>query len=437
MVKKNSETSYAIPFAPRRWQREANNEIKNHQQVVLNIHRGGGKTVFCVMKIILAALYTETKGIPAKFAYVGESRAHAKQTVWETFTIYLRDMVRAGHVQMNNSDLTIKFPNGNMILLSGYDDPERNRGLHLTGLILDEAQSCPEDTWNLILAPTLNQNNGWCIIIGTPNGPDGLFYNMWQRGNDPGNHFWYSITKTIEDTGEMPPHKWDAILATYDKDTIAQEYFCDFNAAVKNRIYYNFDNRMVIPATELKKPHLDSTLKDRGGALYVGMDYNVAFMPCIIAQKNGNRFEVLREIIFREATTDKVAERLRMEFPNRQIIICPDASGANAGTAQVAGSNHAILRRYGFSIMAPKKNPKVDERLLAVNVLLENALGDRRLFIHPSCKELIKTLTHHTYKNGSPDKTSGLDHCGDALGYLVMQTFPIRRVTSSVKELRI
>jgi len=42
---------------------------------------------------------------------------------------------------------------------------------------------------------------------------------------------------------------------------------------------------------------------------------------------------------------------------------------------------------------------------------------------------VIKCLAGQTYKEGTqiPDKTSGLDHMNDALGYLVHWLNPIRR----------
>ena len=59
--------------------------------------------------------------------------------------------------------------------------------------------------------------------------------------------------------------------------------------------------------------------------------------------------------------------------------------------------------------------------------MLENSEGEHRLFIHPRCKQLVKSLEGLTYKEGTnqPDKAAGLDHMTDALGYLVHGTFPI------------
>ncbi len=64
-----------------------------------------------------------------------------------------------------------------------------------------------------------------------------------------------------------------------------------------------------------------------------------------------------------------------------------------------------------------------------MNRLICDAKGDRRLFIDPSCTELIKCLEQLIYKNGTnePDKSLGIEHAGDALGYPVEYEFPIRK----------
>jgi phage terminase large subunit len=65
--------------------------------------------------------------------------------------------------------------------------------------------------------------------------------------------------------------------------------------------------------------------------------------------------------------------------------------------------------------------------------MLRNAKGESKLFIHPHCKELIKGLDGMTYKKDTnlPDKSLGLDHITDALGYLVCYEFPINAPMSA------
>ena len=49
------------------------------------------------------------------------------------------------------------------------------------------------------------------------------------------------------------------------------------------------------------------------------------------------------------------------------------------------------------------------------------------MIIHPNCKNLLNTLSKQVYKEGTsvPDKSNGLDHHGDAIGYLVSYLYPV------------
>jgi hypothetical protein len=53
--------------------------------------------------------------------------------------------------------------------------------------------------------------------------------------------------------------------------------------------------------------------------------------------------------------------------------------------------------------------------------------GPSSEFISPKCTHLIRALDGLTYKDGTKlvDKSSGLDHIVDALGYLIMGVFSI------------
>ena len=54
-----------------------------------------------------------------------------------------------------------------------------------------------------------------------------------------------------------------------------------------------------------------------------------------------------------------------------------------------------------------------------------DAEGTRRFFIHPRCRQTIKSLRNLTFKEGTnlPDKLSGWDHGWDALSYLICGAF--------------
>lgn len=428
-----------IPFEPRPWQAQVM-PIMGHR-TCLNVHRGGGKTWLVVYRLIMAALHTKTSnGAPARFAYVGMSQQHAKSVVWGNFQYLLQDFVREGWVQFNGNDLsiTLNLPDGNrnQILISGVDSPERNRGLHLHGLVLDEAQECPADTWNLILFPCTMQHRAWIIMIGTPKGPQGLFYDIWNLGNDPTDKSWTTITKTIDDTGEIDAEALAAYRRSATESQFQQEFYCSFSAAITNRVYYNFDIRTAIPIEENVVPHIRKQIKDRGGDLHIGLDFNVSLMPAVIAQKHDGHLEIINEIILTDTTTEEMATRILQHYPNRRIYIYPDAAGNQRNTA-AQNTNLEILRQHGFHVIAPPRNPPVMERVQAVNILLENASGQRRLFVSERCVKTIESLTMQEFNAaGVPDKKKGYDHAADALGYLVMGTFPINQPRFRKRGLR-
>jgi phage terminase large subunit len=76
----------------------------------------------------------------------------------------------------------------------------------------------------------------------------------------------------------------------------------------------------------------------------------------------------------------------------------------------------------------------VKDRINCVNARLCNSLGERRLFIDPRCRQLIRDLEQVTWKtdaNGNPlvelNKSDPLrTHTSDALGYYIAQEFPMQ-----------
>jgi len=54
--------------------------------------------------------------------------------------------------------------------------------------------------------------------------------------------------------------------------------------------------------------------------------------------------------------------------------------------------------RYRPIFRIPNSNPLVKDRVYSVNGMLRNYAGERRLFINPRCKELIKDLEQVSWK---------------------------------------
>jgi hypothetical protein len=128
------------------------------------------------------------------------------------------------------------------------------------------------------------------------------------------------------------------------------------------------------------------------------------------------------------SNTEEVAAELRGRYPGRRIVVCPDPSGrARKSSAPVGQTDFTILERAGFTVRAGKNAPPVVDRINNVQAMLLAGNGRRRLLVHPKAHALVRGLDGLTYKEGTsqPDKTLGLDHITDALGYLLWQEFNV------------
>jgi hypothetical protein len=119
------------------------------------------------------------------------------------------------------------------------------------------------------------------------------------------------------------------------------------------------------------------------------------------------------------------------------VYVYGDATGGARKTSATAGSDykliadHPKLKRLGVKLKVPRANPPIVDRLAACNSMLCNAVGLRRMFISPSCTNLIADLQDRYYKPGSRDlgDKGDLGHVTDAMGYAVHRLFPIKLKT--------
>ena len=120
----------------------------------------------------------------------------------------------------------------------------------------------------------------------------------------------------------------------------------------------------------------------------------------------------------------KCARMLKQRFPDRELLAYPDPTGSARKTSAAGETDHGIIRKYGFKCISPRHPWAVKDKINATNWLCKNAAGQIRLFIHPRCKHTIKALKNVTYKEGAEDyvidKTAGIEHWTDGLGYLVL-----------------
>ncbi|VDA16062.1 hypothetical protein BANRA_05059 [Klebsiella pneumoniae] len=144
------------------------------------------------------------------------------------------------------------------------------------------------------------------------------------------------------------------------------------------------------------------------------------------------------ELVLFSSNTAEVCDELERRFWRwkSQVTIFPDPAGAYRQHAR-GESDIDIFKEKGFlRVDYPKKHPPIADRVNSVNRMLMSASGETRLYIDPKCKHLIDSLEKVIYKPGSRDmdKSGGIEHSADALGYPVHRRYPVKIVLFLVAQ---
>lgn len=339
--------------------------------------------------------------------YIAPTYRAAKSIAWRG----LKQMVpRELFLGKNETELSVELVNGSRIELKGGEAADNLRGASLSNVVLDEAAYIPRDAWEMVIRPALSDQQGSAYFISTPAGLN-HFAEWWEQADEQED--WTTFSFSTLEGGNVPAEEVEAARRTLDPRTFSQEYEASF---------VNLVGRVV---PDFNDDNIRDDLEDLGGELIVCADFNVSPMHWIIGQKVGNQLHCFDEIHIRETHTDEAASELLRRYPDRVIRVYPDPTGHARKTSAGGKTDHGILRSRGLWVSENKRPYMQDDKRNAINAMVCDANGNRRLFIHPRCKQTIKSLRNLTFKEGTnmPDKDGGWDHGWDALSYGVIGVF--------------
>ena len=364
-----------------------------------------GKTYLCITRLINWAM--EKPG--SLCWYVTANYRMAKQIAWRQLRAMIPPEV---FLAKNEAELTVELKNGSILALKGSDNPDSLRGVSLSALVVDEAAYVRQEAWEMVLRPALSDQGGPAWFITTPAGLN-WFHDLWEQAHLEDD--WRTFSYTTIQGGNVPPEEVEAARRTLDERTFRQEYLASFET-LSGRVYADFSDDNIL-----------DTVKDTGGEIYWGTDFNVSIMAGVLGSRVGDTLHIWDEISVNQSNTDEVCQMLKTRFPDRRIIAYPDPTGSARKTSSAGKTDHDIIRRYGFQCVSPKAPWAVKDKINATNWMIRTADGHLKLFIHPRCKHTIKALKNVTYKQGADDyvidKTAGIEHWTDGLGYLVLGAF--------------
>jgi hypothetical protein len=407
---------------------------------VLAAGRRFGKTYLALVELCQAAW-----GVNRLAWYVAPTYRQAKRIAWKP----LKQMTREYWASRpNETDLSIELIGGGTIALRGADNYDSLRGDGLDFVVLDEYASMAPEAWSEVLRPALSDRLGRALFIGTPKGLN-HFYDLHQNAQAQAQ--WQAFRYTTEEGGNVPREEIQSASGELDERTYRQEFQASFEDLSHGVVYYAFS----------RSDNLREASWREGESLYWSLDFNVSPMSavvCRIEDHSGTQdrlygrrvrtVQVLDEIVLPNSNTSEMCEEFARRVrswgqfaPPYNVRLYGDAAGEARSTA--GHSDYEIIRQFfrtepdfRVSYHNTSSNPLVRDRVNAVNAMLRNNEGERRLMVDPACKLLIRDLERVSWKADSHDnllpqldKTNpGLTHVSDALGYLIESEFGLRQV---------
>lgn len=361
---------------------------------------GSGKSIAGTIKCI-----ERMKQFHVNVGYYLPTYQLIKDIAFENFARILTQM--GVPYELHETDKIFRTPIGSIILRS-MDKPSNIIGYQTGYSLIDEADVLPTEktakAYRAIVARNrLPLPEGYANSTDMVSTPEGFKF-LYQYYVKDKNARRVLIQADTRDNPYLTQSYIDNLYDTYPASQLEAYMRGQFVNLTTGSVYRDFD----------RKTNIDNTKSAGNATLHVGMDFNITNMAATISIKEGAIRYVIDEIN-NAYDTNEISRTIRERYPANRIIVYPDAAGAARSTSGL--SDHDILRKAGFRVMAPKKNPPVRDRINAVN----NSFAKQQTFINENkCPALLEAMENQAYnKHGEPDKQSGLDHIADGFGYEV------------------
>ena len=265
----------------------------------------------------------------------------------------------------------LKLPTGNVKLLcQSAENYQRVRGQNISFVLWDEADTSPADTaqkaGEMFLARMRTGNINQLAIASTPEGFR-YCYRTFVEQDGPDKRL---IRVKTRDNPHLPEGFIESLQRNYPAQLI--------NAYLEGH-FVNMASCACYPEFDRSLNYCD-TQPDALDTIYVGVDINVGNSVCQHLVRRNDEFHFFNESIHRD--TQQIAQQLKEMYPQhfaaKQLVLIPDAASKQRSTAAAQESDLGILKKAGHVVKPQQSNPLIQDRLNAVNVLVEAEEGQGR-----------------------------------------------------------
>lgn len=384
---------------------------ESNEQAMFVAGYGSGKSHAGTLKTILRKIQYPTK----KVAYYLPHYGLVRDIAFDKFPELLDNL--GLKYTLNKSDKELHIENYGSIIFRSMDNPDTIVGYETAYSLIDEADILPMDKMEKVYQKILGRNraipNAMVDAVSTPEGFKWL-YNEAQKG-----HFKVIRAKTTSNKF-LPVDYIDSLKQQYPPNLLKAYLDGEFINLTSGTVYSYFDRNT---------HHTDRDIHPND-VLHIGQDFNIGGCCGRVHVIDGDIPKLVDEYAVND--TQSIINHLRQTYPAHTIVIYPDASGS-ASKTNSSKSDIQLLKDAGFTVDAQKKNPRVTDRINAVNTKLYR----NEYFVNTHrCPKSTQSLEQQAYdKNGEPEKFGGaatIDDSNDALGYFIVRKFGLIR--NSIKQ---
>lgn len=311
-------------------------------------------------------------------------------------------------------------------ILRTLDKPERIVGYESYRAHIDELDTLTplkaEAAWNKVIARNRQQIgvSGATNRVSAYTTPEGYMfaYSRWVKNK---NDLYQKVHASSYSNPFLPDDYIDSLRATYPAELVEAYIEGKFVNLTSGNVYSSYN----------RNTHNSDEIIRSKETLYIGCDFNVTKQAATIyvTREGGKQWHVVEELVDMYDTPEMI-RIIKNKWPEHPIVVYPDASGGSRKTVNASISDIALLQQAGFAIRAKSTNPRVKDRVMAMNT----ALGKGLVYVnHKACPQVSRCLEQQAYdKNGEPDKKSDNDHQNDATTYVIAYELPVRKPVAQI-----
>ena len=391
-----------------------------------------GKTVCGAREATRQAWNAKQKGV---YGIIAPTFQMLERTTWAEF----KEAAHALILHVNDTKMIITLKNGRKIYGFSAENPDKIRNATLVGFWGDEMREAKDfkTLWKVLVGRVLS-TGGKGFITTSPNSFDDI-HEIFIAEKKKG---YGTVRFPTNINSYIPKEAIDDLASYYDPKFAEQEIHGNF-VNFEGSVYYTFNRSMNAGDLALRVANYDPRLP-------IGLccDFNVDPMAWTLTHITDNPTTKLKEIVafdeiwIQNSNTEECCREFKARYPGHKagLVLYGDASGkARSTTSNVTNWKiiETELKEFGITKRVPLANPAERDRINAVNGMVCNTKGVRRVQVNPNrCKKLIRDLEQVAFKKGTTQIDKGKDftltHPSDGLGYMIEREFSLNKAKAEI-----